>query len=80
MTNKDISAAKRAFTPSELNLTNAAYSINDFARIVGIGRNKIYEAKSKGELVVTKLGKRSLITAPDGADFINRLRAASTGA
>jgi hypothetical protein len=67
-------------TPADFNLTRAAYSINDFAYASGVGRNSIYKAVSDGDLLITKLGKRSIITAPDGAAFLNRRRAVALAA
>jgi hypothetical protein len=65
------------FTAGDFNLTKAAYSVNDFAGITGLGRNMIYKSAKLGELVITKVGKRSLISTPDAVTFLNRHRSSS---
>lgn len=38
-----------------------AYSINEAARALSVGRDKVYELIAKGELRAKKAGKRTLI-------------------
>jgi hypothetical protein len=56
------------------NLTRAAYAVNEFSAITGLGRNAIYDAAKTGDLSLTKFGKSTRILAPDGAAFLNRHR------
>lgn len=68
---------KRKFTAADYNLTQAAYTIDDFAQIIDTGRNRLYKDVQSGLLVLTKIGKCSRITTPDAVLYLNRLRAAS---
>jgi excisionase family DNA binding protein len=49
--------------------TPICYSATDAARALGIGRTRLYELLSSGQLDARKLGKRTLISA----DSVNRL-------
>ena len=42
-----------------------AYPVDRAARAAGIGRTKLYEAITRGELPSVKIGKRRLILADD---------------
>jgi excisionase family DNA binding protein len=48
-------------------------SIAEACAMAGIGRTKIYEAISAGELVARKYGKRTLILRADLQDFLANL-------
>jgi excisionase family DNA binding protein len=50
-----------------------AYTIEDAAKVVGIGRTKLYEAIKKGELPYKKLGRRTLILAADLRGWLDGL-------
>jgi excisionase family DNA binding protein len=50
-----------------------AYTIRDAAKVVGIGRTKLYEAIKKGELPYKKLGRRTLILAADLRGWLDGL-------
>jgi len=50
-----------------------AYTIRDAAKVVGIGRTKLYEAMNKGELQRRKVGRRTLILAADLREWLSRL-------
>jgi excisionase family DNA binding protein len=50
-----------------------AYSINDFAELIGIGRTKVYAEIRDGRLRAKKLGSRTLITGKAASEFISRL-------
>ena len=47
-----------------------AYSVNEFAKICGLGRTSIFEAIRVGELRAVKKGRRTLIPATDGRRWI----------
>jgi predicted DNA-binding transcriptional regulator AlpA len=48
-------------------------SINDFSRVYGIGRSKIYEELNSGRLRGRKIGKRTIIAEVDAEDWLRRL-------
>jgi excisionase family DNA binding protein len=60
--------------PRDYGLTRATYSVNETARILSIGKTSIYELIKTGELVRTKVGRRTLFSAPDIAAFLNKRR------
>lgn len=62
-------------TPGELGLHDAAYSIKGFARKAAISVPTIYREIKKGRLRLTKLGRKSLILAPDAFEFLSGLKA-----
>lgn len=49
------------------------YSISEAARICGIGRTKLYEAISLGDLRAKKYGRRTIIERAALVDFMNSL-------
>jgi hypothetical protein len=50
-----------------------AYSIDSFCKAYSIGRTKVYEEIKQGRLIVTKAGKKSLISAPAAEQWLNSL-------
>lgn len=48
--------------------------INDAARMIGIGRTKLYELISSGELETIKIGKATRVTAASLHELVRRLR------
>lgn len=52
-------------------------SIQEACELAGIGRTKIYEAISQGDLKARKLGKRTLILRSDLHEFLHSLPALS---
>jgi excisionase family DNA binding protein len=48
--------------------------------LAGIGRTKLYEAISAGELVARKYGKRTLILRSDLSNFLSNLPTVQVGA
>lgn len=50
-----------------------AVTIPEACRRVSIGRSKLYEAAANGEIVIRKLGGRSLIRVEDLENWINGL-------
>jgi hypothetical protein len=71
---KPKSAADIPLDPRAFGLYKVAYSVLEFIALVGISRASIYEAAAAGDLQLTKMGKRSLILAIDGAAFLHALR------
>jgi excisionase family DNA binding protein len=50
-----------------------AYSIKKFADVTSFGRSTVYEAIKDGSLVARKMGKRTVITAPEGMRWLKSL-------
>lgn len=48
--------------------------VNDAARMIGVGRTKLYELIAAGEVETIKLGKATRITAASLHDFVRRHR------
>src|SRR5215831_6328679 len=46
-----------------------AFSINEFSRVYGIGRSKIYQELSSGRLRGRKIGRRTIIAEVDAEDW-----------
>jgi hypothetical protein len=65
--------------PQDFGLTKIAYSVLEFIALVGISRASVYEAAAAGDLRLTKMGKRTLILAVDGAAFLHALRERRAG-
>ena len=49
--------------------------INDAARMIGVGRTKLYELISSGELETVKIGKATRITTASLRKLVDRHRA-----
>ncbi len=60
-------------TPAQPEANRLAYSVDDFAELVGVGRTKIYQEIRDGRLRAKKLGSRTLIPGKVAADFIDSL-------
>ena len=50
--------------------------VNDAARMIGVGRTKLYELIAAGEVETVKLGKSTRITTASLHDLIRRRREA----
>jgi excisionase family DNA binding protein len=50
--------------------------VNDAARMIGVGRTKLYELIAAGEVETVKLGKSTRITTASLHDLIRRQREA----
>ena len=50
--------------------------VNDAARMIGVGRTKLYEMIAAGEVETVKLGKATRITTASLHDLIRRQREA----
>ena len=51
------------------------YTISQCCRMAAIGRTKFYELVASGEIPVRKIGKKTLVTAADLQDWVERLPA-----
>ncbi|OYX65688.1 MAG: excisionase [Sphingomonadales bacterium 32-64-17] len=51
--------------------------VNDAARMIGVGRTKLYELIAAGEVETVKLGKSTRITTASLHDLIRRQRGAA---
>lgn len=60
--------------PRAFGLIKVAYSVNETLNLLSIGRTTFYELVGRGELKITKLGKKTLVYAIDLAALLNRLR------
>lgn len=58
---------------SALNLQREGLSISEACAMAGIGRTKIYQAISSGELVARKYGKRTIVLRQDLQTFLSAL-------
>lgn len=50
--------------------------VNDAARMIGVGRTKLYELIAAGEIETVKLGKSTRVTTASLHDLIRRQRGA----
>jgi excisionase family DNA binding protein len=60
--------------PRTFGLVKAAYSVDDTIDLLSIGRTTFYALVGRGELKITKLGKKSLVYATDIAALLTKLR------
>jgi excisionase family DNA binding protein len=58
---------------SSIKSVREGLSIAEACTVAGIGRTKIYQAISGGELVARKYGKRTLVLRTDLQDFLSNL-------
>lgn len=49
-----------------------AYTINDFGRMVGLGRSTIYAMIAKGDLKISQIGCRKLIPHSEAINLLQR--------
>ena len=49
-------------------------TVNDAARMIGVGRTKLYELISSGELETVKIGKATRITTASLHELVRRQR------
>jgi excisionase family DNA binding protein len=57
----------------EPNFSRAAFSIDEFAKSAGVGRDKIYDEIRAGRLKAKKAGRRTIITAAAARAYIDNL-------
>ena len=48
--------------------------VNDAARMIGVGRTKLYELISRGELETVKIGKATRVTTASLRGLVDRQR------
>jgi excisionase family DNA binding protein len=71
-------AAKRFPSKSPLNTTiplsdRPTLTVNEFCKMIGIGRSTFYKAVGAGDLKVRKYGKRTFITQEEMKRFIDKM-------
>jgi excisionase family DNA binding protein len=54
-----------------------AYSVNDLARVAGLGRTTAFAEIAAGRLVATKVGRRTLVLRHDLERYLAERRAES---
>lgn len=57
-----------------------AHTVDDAARVVGCGRNKIYDAIAAGDLDARKIGRRTVITRASILAWLESLPRMNTAA
>lgn len=57
-----------------------AHTVDDAARVVGCGRNKIYDAIAAGDLDARKIGRRTIITRSSILAWLDTLPRLNTAA
>ena len=60
--------------PRAFGLVKAAYSVKETLELLSIGRTTFYGLVDRGDLRITKLGKKSLVYATDIAALLVSLR------
>lgn len=60
--------------PRAFGLFKVAYSVHDTLDLLSIGRTTFYALVARGDLKITKLGKKSLVYAVDLAALMTKLR------
>lgn len=60
--------------PRAFGLIKAAYSVKETIDLMSIGRTTFYALVGRGDLKITKLGKKSLVYATDIAALLANLR------
>jgi predicted DNA-binding transcriptional regulator AlpA len=65
-------------TPLQWGLLKATYDVNETLIQLSLGRTSLYELVKRGELKPIKFGKKTLFTAPDIAELLNKRRQASS--
>ena len=56
------------------------YTINDAAKVLGVGRTKFYELLDAGHIATVTIGRRRLVPAEDLVAYVDRLRSERTSA
>jgi len=55
------------------NLDRAAYTVAETAKLIGIGRTKLYQLVNEGQIRMAKIGKASRFLAIDICAFLDSL-------
>lgn len=74
---KSTNRAEQFPDPRAFGLLKAAYSVNETLEQLSIGRTIFYELVDRGDLKITKLGRKSLVYAVDLAALMSKLRTIS---
>jgi len=72
--NEHDSGSEEFIDPRSFGLFKAAYSVDDTINLLSIGRTTFYALVGRGDLKITKLGKKSLVYATDIAALLTTLR------
>jgi hypothetical protein len=64
------------FSASDYGLTKPTYDAKETQSLINQSHTSLYALIAAGELKATKIGRRTIFTAPDIAAFLNRRRAA----
>lgn len=73
--NERISKTEHPLDPRAFGLLKAAYSVNETLEQLSIGRTTFYDLVDRGDLKITKLGRKTLIYAVDLAALLRKLQA-----
>ncbi len=79
-TSKTTESIDRSMTGADYGLAKALYSINETLVLTNLGRTYLYDLINRGDLPLVKIGKRSLIAAPDLVRFLNSRRTTANAA
>jgi excisionase family DNA binding protein len=60
--------------PRAFGLFKAAYSVKETLQVLSIGRTTFYALVDRGEITISKLGKKSLVYVTDIVALLIRLR------
>jgi excisionase family DNA binding protein len=71
---KSTHKVEQLLDPRAFGLLKAAYSVNETLEQLSIGRTTFYELVDRGDLKITKLGRKSLVYAVDLAALLSKLR------
>jgi excisionase family DNA binding protein len=72
--NETIDGTETHLDPRVFGLVKVAYSVKDAIDLLSIGRTTFYALVGRGDLKITKLGKKSLVYAIDIAALLSKLR------
>jgi excisionase family DNA binding protein len=72
---KSTRKTEQLLDPRAFGLLKAAYSVNETLDQLSIGRTTFYDLVDRGDLKITKLGRKTLVYAVDLAALLNQLRA-----
>ena len=56
-----ISSGNHHYSASVMDIEKQTLTIEEAARVLGVGRNKAYEAAHRGEIPTIRIGKRILV-------------------
>lgn len=62
------------YTPQQLGLTKAAYSVDETLNLLSLGRTTLYGLVKNGKLTQTKYKTKTLFLSVDIANFLSALQ------